>query len=90
MRILTRIALTAFAVLFLAAALAPAEAACGGNPLIRTAAGPIPAASFIWSAGQWGAPSYYPGFAPFVLDYTTPVPPLTANTQATFLSLIHI
>ena len=93
MRILTRIALTAFAVLFLAAALAPAEAVCGGNPLIRTAAGPEPDQSFIWSAGQWSEPTYYFStyygipFPPFILDYTAPVPPLTANTQATFWSL---
>ena len=36
MRILNRFALAAVAVLVLAAALTPAQAVCGGNPLIQT------------------------------------------------------
>ena len=88
MRILTKIAITAIAVLFLAAALAPAEAACGGNPLIKTAIGPIPQASFIWSQGQWGpvAPSYIAGYSPRG-GYPVGPPPMTANTRLTFWAL---
>jgi hypothetical protein len=78
-------------VLFLAAAMAPAQAACAGNPLIKTAFGPIPQASFIWSQGQWAsAPSYLTSYAPFkyaVPPYPAPPRPLSANTEATFWAL---
>jgi hypothetical protein len=87
MRILNKIAIAAVVVLVLVA-LTPVEAACGGNPLLKTRTGAYTSASFIWSAGQWDGSSYYPyyytGYPP---NNYGGVPPLTANAQATFWAL---
>jgi hypothetical protein len=82
MRILNRFALAAVAVLVLAAALTPAQAACGGNPVIQTFAGPY-GTSFIWTQNIF-APGYYPGYPPFGNYYTKP---WTPAFEATFWAL---
>jgi hypothetical protein len=82
MRILNRFALAAVAVLVLAAALTPAQAACGGNPVIQTFTGPY-GTSFIWVGGVFN-PGYYPYYPPFGNYYTKP---WTPAFEATFWAL---
>jgi hypothetical protein len=67
-----RVAIAAAAVLFLAVALQPAEAACGSIGILGTRAATGP--SFIWTEGQF-TPGYYPGYPPFDPAVTAPVTP---------------
>lgn len=82
MRILNRFALAAVAVLVVAAALTPAHAVCGGNPVIQTFTGPN-GTSFIWNGGTF-VPGYYPAYPPFGVNYA---PPWTPLFEATFWAL---
>jgi hypothetical protein len=68
--------------LILAAALIPAEAACGGNPLIATRSGPGTSASFIWTDG-WDV-GYFAGYPPYS---ASGIVPFSANATATFWAL---
>ena len=84
MRILNRIAIAAVLALFVAAAVTPAQAACGSAALVSTtdATGNK---SFIWNEGVFEATycNGYPGYAP--AGYYSP--PVTAAFTADFWAL---
>jgi hypothetical protein len=87
MRTLTKIAFAAVAALALAAMLMPAEAACGGNPLIKTRVGASQtanAASFVFNPATFAASYFYSptyGVFPPFARYATP---WSANATAMF------
>lgn len=84
MRILNRIAIAAVVALFLAAALTPAQAACGAPSQISTVT--ADGTSFIWNGAVF-TPNYYygaPGYAPGMYPGN---PPVTSAFEGVFWSV---